>query len=134
MTAADLLAVLLAVLALGLSVVLTILCGRVLGAARRLESAAATLERDGVGAVEQLRSLVDAATEDLEQLDQVVEVAGAIGARVDSATEVTYRALTTPVIKGVALASGTRRAARRLRGGAVTTQTSRSARHHHEGN
>ena len=31
----------------------------------------------------------------------------AIGERVDTATEATYRALTSPVIKGVAIASGT---------------------------
>ncbi len=117
MTALDLLTVLCAVAALGLAVTLTVLCGQVLAAARRLSVAAEAFEHEAVPAVVEFRALVATAADDLEQLDQVVEVAGAIGARVDSATDLTYRALTTPVIKGVALASGTRRAARRLRGG-----------------
>lgn len=129
MTALDLLTVLCAVVALGLAVTLTVLCGRVLAAARRLDAAADAFEHEAVPAVVELRGLVDAAAEDLERLDQVVEVAGAVGARVDSATDLTYRALTTPVIKGVALASGTRRAARRLRGGAEDAARGRPVAH-----
>ena len=52
---------------------------------------------------------------EVERIDDLLDVATAIGDRVDSATEVTYKALTSPVIKGVAFASGTRRAAQRLR-------------------
>ena len=129
MTALELLTVLCAVAVLALAVVLTVLCGQVLAAARRLTAAADAFEQEAVPAVVEFRGLVEAAADDLEQLDQVVEVAGAIGARVDSATDLTYRALTTPVIKGVALASGTRRAARRLRGGTVGVSRGRPGAH-----
>jgi hypothetical protein len=129
MTALDLLTVVCAVVALALAVALTVLCCQVLAASRRLAAAADAFERDAIPAVAEFRGLVAAAAEDVEQLDQVVEVAGAIGARVDSATDLTYRALTTPVIKGVALASGTRRAARRLRGGTDDAAPGRPVAH-----
>ena len=67
-------------------------------------------------AVEELRAAAGHAMDEIERIDALVEVAGSIGERVDTAIEATYRALTSPVIKGVALASGTRRAAQRLRG------------------
>jgi len=129
MTALELLTVLCGIAVLGLAVTLTVLCGRVLTAARRLNAAADAFEREATPALAEFRVLVAAAADDIEQLDQVVEVAGAIGARMDSATDLTYRAITAPVIKGVALASGTRRAARRLRGGSEDPARVRVAAH-----
>lgn len=129
MTALELLTVVFAVLCLGAAVVLTVLCGRVFAVARRISDAAETLEREAIPAVEELRSLVAATEADLQQLGDVAEVASAIGARVDSASEATYRALTTPVIKGVALATGTRRVAQRLRGGSMEARSGHARAH-----
>lgn len=116
MDALDLLTVLCGVLALGAAVALALASARLLGAARSLEAAAAEFERAAVPAVEELRAAAHFAVGEVDRIDALVEVAGSIGERVDTATEATYRALTSPVIKGVAFASGTRRAAQRLRG------------------
>jgi hypothetical protein len=116
MDAWDLLSVLCGVLALGAAMALSLACARLLRAARALEQATEAFEAAAVPAIEELRSATRHAVGEVDRIDALVEVAGAIGDRVDTATEATYRALTSPVIKGVAFASGTRRAARRLRG------------------
>lgn len=116
MDALDLLTVLCGVLALGAAATLSVASSRLLRAARSLEHASSAFEREALPAVQELRAAAGEAAAEVERIDALVEVAGAIGDRVDTATEATYRALTSPVIKGVALASGTRRAARRLRG------------------
>ncbi len=79
-------------------------------------------------AVEELRVAAHHAVAEVDRIDALVELAGSIGERVDTATEATYRALTSPVIKGVALASGTRRAAQRLRGTSEMGDVSTGAR------
>jgi hypothetical protein len=117
MTALDLLTVLCGVLALGAACFLAVVSARLLRAARALESATEVFESEATPAVAELREAVRRATGEVDRIDDLLEVAGSIGERVDTATEATYKALTSPVIKGVALASGTRRAAQRLRGG-----------------
>ncbi len=116
MTALELLTVLCGVLALGVAATLAVLCARVARAAQALESAARAFQDAALPALEDLVAATDRAVGEVDRMDDLLTVAGSIGERVDSATEVTYRALTSPVIKGVAIASGTRRAARRLRG------------------
>lgn len=116
MDALDLLLVLCAVAALGTSIALSLVCARVLRAARSLAAASAAFDDAAGPAIEALHLAARDAAGEVERIDALLEVATAIGGRVDSATEATYRALTSPVIKGVALASGTRRAAQRLRG------------------
>lgn len=125
MDALDLLTVLCGVLALGAAVALSLTCVRLAAAARSLEAATTAFSDAALPAVEELRAAASDAVDQVDRVDALVEVATAIGDRVDTATEATYRALTSPVIKGVALATGTRRAAQRLRGredaGGVTT-------------
>jgi hypothetical protein len=116
MSALDLLTFVCAVLALAATAVLSVLSARLLRAARELERSRAEFEAEAVPALEELRVAVGRASGQVDRVEDLVDVAASIGGRVDNATEVTYRALTSPVIKGVALASGTRRAARRLRG------------------
>lgn len=116
MDALDLLTVLSGVLALGLSAAAAVLCARLARSARALEAAVRQFEDEAVPAVQELRAAAGRATGQVDRIDDLVQVATAIGDRVDTATEATYRALTSPVIKGVAIASGTRRAAQRLRG------------------
>lgn len=115
MRTADLLTVLVAVVALGLAVTCAVLAVRLLLAVRALRAATDAIEHEAVPAVVELRAAVRQAGREVDRLDDLVEVATAIGTKVDTATDATYRALTSPVIKGVAIASGTRRAARRLR-------------------
>jgi hypothetical protein len=116
MSAVDLVTVLCGVLALAAAGVLTVASARLLRAARELSEARAAFEAEALPAVEELRAAAERAAVEVERVDELVELAGSIGGRLDAATEATYRALTAPVIKGQALASGTRRAASRLRG------------------
>ena len=116
MTALDLLTVLCGVLALGARRRPGAWCrARLLRAARALEAATEAFERGDAGRRASCAPRSRRATGEVDRIDDLLEVAGSIGERVDTATEATYRALTSPVIKGVALASGTRRAAQRLR-------------------
>jgi hypothetical protein len=115
MTAAELLTVVLAVLALGLAAAAALVCARALRAARELTAATEAFRAEAAPALEELRAAVVRATAEVDRVEDLLDVASTIGARLDGASEVTYRALTSPVIKGVALASGTRRAAERLR-------------------
>lgn len=116
MTALDLLTVLCAVLALAAAATLSVMAGRAARAARDLEVAARRFTDEAIPAIDELRAAASRATTEVDRVDDLLEVAGSIGGRVDAATEATYRALTSPMIKGVAFASGTRRAANRLRG------------------
>lgn len=101
---------------------LVLVLARVLQALRALEVGVADVRSalDSFGAetrplVSELRSSVEEARDDLDRFDAVLGSAEAITTRVDGATRVARTALSTPVIKTVALASGTQRAARRLR-------------------
>lgn len=116
MTALELLTVLCAVAALAAAVVLALLSARVLRLARDLDEATRAFEQVATPAVDELRAAARRAAGEVDRLEDLLDVAGSIGQRVDTATEATYRALTSPVVKGVAFASGTKRAANRLRG------------------
>jgi hypothetical protein len=64
---------------------------------------------------DEARDVVEEARSDLQRFDRVLGSAEAISDAVSGAGRVTRIALSTPVIKATALATGTRRAARRLR-------------------
>ena len=82
------------------------------GAARRRRPAP---HRDGPGPRRPARDRRRANLE-LERLDRLVTTAESVTGTVDSASRLAYLAMANPVIKGVAFASGTAKAARRLRG------------------
>jgi hypothetical protein len=124
MSALDLVVVLLGVVALGATVALVLVSVRMHRATleversvRELDDVRERFEAEAAAALEELHLTVLRAGHQVDEVEALVDVANAIGERVDTATGATYRALTSPVIKTVALASGTRRAARRLRPG-----------------
>ncbi len=59
-------------------------------------------------------AVVDAGTE-LERVDQLIGSAESISVTMDATSRLAYKALSAPMIKTVALASGTSKAAKRLR-------------------
>lgn len=65
----------------------------------------------------ELRDSVEEARDDLDRFDVVLGSAEAISARLDGAGRLTRAALSAPVIKTVAIASGGQEAARSLRRG-----------------
>lgn len=67
-------------------------------------------------ALAELSETVDVARADLERVDDLVGSAEALAATVDGVAKVGFLTVGKPVIKTVALAKGTSRAARRIRG------------------
>jgi uncharacterized protein YoxC len=88
---------------------------RVLDALRSLEGEVDNLRAETRPLLAELRLSVEDARDDLERFDRVLGSAEAISSNVQGVSRVARAALSTPVIKTVALASGTSRAARRLR-------------------
>jgi hypothetical protein len=73
------------------------------------------LRTETVPVMADLGDAVRTANVELERLDAVLGTAESIGGTVDSASRLAYLAFSNPVIKALALASGTGRAARRFR-------------------
>jgi len=116
-SAIDLAAVILAVVALGAVAALTWLTVRLGRTVADLRRTVEHLEAVSLPAVAELSDAADGAARQVQRLDDLIRTTASVTDTVDTATQVTFRALANPVIKGVALASGTGRAAKRLRGG-----------------
>ena len=86
-------------------------------AATELRRAAEDLRNETLPVVAQLRQTVANADAELERVDGLIGTAENVTATVDSASRLAYLALSNPVIKVLAFASGTGRAARRFRKG-----------------
>jgi hypothetical protein len=122
MTAGDLAIVLAAVLCcIGFAALIVVLY-RVLDTMRSLRSEVVSLRQETAPLLEELRSStaeakasVTAARRDLERFDRVLGSAEAISGAVAGGSRVARAALSTPVIKTAALATGTSRAVRRFR-------------------
>jgi hypothetical protein len=122
MTAGDLAIVLAAVLCcIGFAALIVVLY-RVLDTMRSLRSEVVSLRQETAPLLEEMRSstadakaAVAAARGDLERFDRVLGSAEAISGAVAGGSRVARVALSTPVIKTAALATGTTRAVRRFR-------------------
>ncbi len=94
---------------------LVVVLGRLLRVVSELRNEITQLRAETRPLICELRATVDTARDDLDRFDRVLGSAEAISASVGGATRVAKAALSTPVIKTVAFATGTSRAARRLR-------------------
>lgn len=115
MTATDLAALIVAVASVVAVVLLAVALVALTRTLRALREVAQLLRTETVPVLHDLRDTVDAANHEVERFDQLVTTAESVTGTVDSASRLAYLALANPVIKGVAFASGTARAARRLR-------------------
>ncbi|MGI9578078.1 MAG: hypothetical protein ACR2OH_07775 [Microthrixaceae bacterium] len=91
--------------------------------AARMRSAASALEQatdefgEATGVlVDQLSRSAEVAAGEVERVEYLLDLSEGIAERIDGTTAATYKAITSPVIKGAAFAEGTRRAAQRLGG------------------
>jgi len=82
---------------------------------RTLRSAVEDLRRESLPVLHDLRTTVGTANAELTRVDSLLTTAESVGATVDSASRLAYLAFSNPVIKVLAVASGTGRAARHLR-------------------
>jgi hypothetical protein len=116
MTATELALVVGAVLCiLGFTAMVVVLL-RMLRALDELRAEVTMLRDETRPLLADLRQSIDTARDDLDRFDRVLGSAEAISSQVEGVSRVAKIALSAPLIKTVALASGTGRAARRLRG------------------
>ncbi len=112
MSGAELAAILCGVVALFATAALAVVCVRLERSVRELRELVAAGEERLVGAAEVAAEAADRAADQVDRLERLIGTAEGVSERADAA----LRVLTNPVIKGAAAASGTRQAARRLRG------------------
>jgi hypothetical protein len=84
-------------------------------ATSELRRAVDDLRREALPVVADLRQTVGSANAELDRVDTLLGTAESVTATVDSASRLAYLAFSNPVIKALAFASGTGRAARRFR-------------------
>jgi hypothetical protein len=97
-------------------VVLVVMIVRLDRAATDLRRAAADFRSDAEPALAELRAAVQAADFELDRVDAIVSGAERVGGRVDAASDLAYRTFTNPVVKALAVGTGTKRAVQRLKG------------------
>jgi hypothetical protein len=117
MSASDLAAVIVAiasVVAVVLLIFMVVAVNRTLTAMRM---SIEELRREALPVVDELHRTVVTANAELERLDGLIESASSVTATVDSASHLAYLAFSNPLIKAIAFAAGTSRAARALRRG-----------------
>ena len=73
------------------------------------------LRRETLPVVDELHRTVTTANAELERLDALLDSATSVSATVDSASHLAYLAFSNPLIKAMALAAGTAKAAKALR-------------------
>ncbi len=122
MSGIELAAILVAAVALVATAVLAVVCTRLVTLNRALADAVDELRTALPAASRDLADAADRAGRQVDRLEDLIRTTGSIAETVDTATQATLRVLSNPVIKGAALASGTGRAARRLRGRPPTAE------------
>ncbi len=115
MTATELAALIVAIASVVAVVLLGVCLVALVRTLKTLREAVDTLHRETLPVVTELRGTVVQANADLERVETLLGTAESVTATVDSASRLAYLAFSNPVIKALALASGTSRAARRFR-------------------
>jgi hypothetical protein len=115
MTATELAALIVAIASIAAVFLIGIALWYLLGTLRALRDSVELLRSETIPVVSELRDTVRQANDDLERVDDLLDTAESISGTVDSASRLAYLAFSNPVIKTLAFASGTGRAARRFR-------------------
>lgn len=121
MSAGDLAAVIVSVVSIVTVVGLVLVVQSMLRTVRRLSAVVDEVQRDVMPVVADLAASVRRTHDDLDRVDDLIGSAEAITTTVEGASRLAYLTVSKPVIKTMALAAGTTRAARRLRGTEAAT-------------
>ena len=116
MTGSEWAAIVGAQVCLILLVVLVVMIVRLDRTTREVREAAAEFRRESGAALRELREAVRAADYELDRVDAIVSGAVRVTDRVDAASALADKVITSPVVKAMAVGTGTRRAVQRLRG------------------
>jgi hypothetical protein len=109
--AAATLGVAVAVLVGGLLVVLALLTATLRSLRRSIDD----LRRESLAAVDELRDLAQEAAGEVDRVGALLDAADLVGQRLDGASRLAARTVSSPVVKALAIGTGTRRAVRRMR-------------------
>lgn len=115
MSAADLAAVVVTLLAVASVLALLVALQLVWRTLRTLRITVDEVTAATGPLVDALEAVVVEANHELGRMDELIGSAESISATVDATSRLAYKALSAPMIKTVAIASGTSKAARRLR-------------------
>ena len=115
MTATELAALIVAIASVVAVVLLGVALVSIAKTLREVRKAVELLRTETVPVVQDLGEAVRSANAELDRVDGLLGTAESIGGTVDSASRLAYVTFSNPVIKGLALATGTGRAARALR-------------------
>ena len=117
MTAADVVAVVAAVVVAILAGALVVTLISLAATLRTLRAAADLLREETLPLVAELHRAVADTVEEVERVDRIITAAEGIEDRVDGASRLAYRAFGSPVVKAMAFGAGVSQATKRLRGG-----------------
>ena len=96
-------------------VALVVTMATLLRTLRALQQTIDTLRAETIPLVTDVQKTAGRSSNDLERAGAVLQTAESLSSTVDSASRLAYRAFSNPVVKAMALATGTSRAYRRLR-------------------
>ena len=116
MSAGDLAAVIVTVVMVATVAVMAVAVASLLRSLRELRATLERLSSDAVPLMGELRDTVSAAGAEVGRVDDLLESAEAISARVDGASRLGYLAFRAPVIRTMAFGRGLGRGWRRLVG------------------
>jgi hypothetical protein len=97
-------------------VVLVVMIVRLDRTTREVRVAASEFRRESAAALRELREALRDADYELDRVDAIVSGAERVTDRVDAASALADRVITSPVVKAMAVGTGTRRAVQKLRG------------------
>ena len=109
-------------------VVLVVMIVRLDRAVRDVRDAANGFRAEAEPLLDELLAAVRGADHELDRIDAIVSGAERVTDRVDAASDLAYRTFTNPVVKAMAVGTGTKRAVQRLAGGEPTPRDRRGAK------
>jgi hypothetical protein len=115
-SAADLAAVIATVTCLAVIATLTFMLVRLARVVEELAVALSEVRGEALRAVAEATEAAQRASAEATRVNEILDAAEAVSSRVDGASKVAYLALSKPVIKTAAAATGAQRAARKFRG------------------
>ena len=122
MSAADLAAVIVVVVAIAATIGAVVLIMQLRRTTEELRDVLVDLRTDVDATMRRLDAQADAVDHEMVRVDGLRESAERVSARADTLSKMTYGAVAKPVIKTAAVVKGTSRAARRLTGREVDEQ------------
>jgi len=117
MSASDLAAIIVAIASVAAVVLLVFVVVSINRTLTAMRLSIEELRRETLPVVDELRRTVTTANAELQRLDGLIDSASSVTATVDSASHLAYLAFSNPLIKLIALAAGTSKAAKALRRG-----------------